>query len=134
MQVIKQRWIKTVLVVIAVSLVAFSMVWLETLHRAKESFLEAEKAKEKGDYALAIVWYGTTIRFYTPGSKWVTLSKNRLFDMGQMFEASGDYKKAKESYDEVVHGIYAIRSFYTPHKDWQDAAIKKVEECKKKIK
>lgn len=130
----KHKWVKVSLVVVGVIVVAFSMVWMETLHRAKKSFYEGEKAIKNQDYALAIVWYGTTIRFYTPGSKWVKKAKDNLYEIGQMFESQGEYKKAKEAYDEIVHGIYAIRSFYTPHLDWQQDALKKVSECKAKLK
>ncbi len=115
---------------IGVVVIVFMMIFLETGYRANESYKEAEKSYQQGDYDMAIVWYGTVIRFYTPGSKLVAKAKDKLFGIGEMLEKRGDYKKAAEAYGEVVHGIYAIRSFYTPHKDWQDEAKKRVKACK----
>ncbi|MDI6736022.1 MAG: hypothetical protein QME42_07505 [bacterium] len=125
---------KIILTVLGVMVIAFIMVWLETGHRAKEAFNEGEKEYKKKDYDMAVVWYGSTIRFYTPGSKWVKKAKERIFEIGKMYEEQGKYKESADTYGEVVHGIYAIRSFYTPHQDWQKQAMKKVEECKEKIK
>jgi hypothetical protein len=127
------NWLRVTLTVVGVIIIVFIMIFLETNYRAKESFYEAEKAYDEEDYDMAVVWYGTVIRFYTPGSKWVVKAKDRLFEIGEMFEKQGKYKKAAEAYGEVVHGIYAIRSFYTPHKDWQEEAKKKVEECRAKM-
>lgn len=126
--------IKIALTVIGVIIIVFIMIFLETSHRAGESYKEAEKSYQQGDYDMAIVWYGTVIRFYTPGSKLVARAKDKLFEIGELLEKRGDYKKASESYGEVVHGIYAVRSFYTPHKDWQDEASRRVKSCKEKIK
>lgn len=121
-------------IVLGVIIVVFIMIWLETLHRAKEAFYEGEKEYKKKNYEMAVVWYGSTIRFYTPGSKWVKKAKERIFEIGKMYEEQGKYKEAADTYSEVVHGIYAIRSFYTPHKDWQEQAKEKVRKCKEKIK
>ncbi len=86
------------------------------------------------DYDMAALWYGTAIRMYAPKSKWVNKSGERLFELARMYEEKQDYKKAKETYEEVMHAIYAIRSFYIPHENWLNAAKKKAEECKMKIK
>ncbi|MEW6618175.1 MAG: hypothetical protein AB1422_02295 [bacterium] len=128
----KNKPLKIILTVLGVIVIAFTMVWLETLHRAKEAFYEGEKEYKGKNYAMAVVWYGSTIRFYTPGSKWVKKAKERIFEIGQMYEKDGQFKEAKDTYGEIVHGIYAIRSFYTPHEDWQKQAMEKVELCEKK--
>ncbi|MFH1897449.1 MAG: hypothetical protein ABH886_04310 [Candidatus Desantisbacteria bacterium] len=125
--------IKIALTVLGVIMIVFIMIFLETSHRARESYKEAETAYQQSDYDMAIVWYGTVIRFYTPGSMLVAKAKDKLFEIGELLEKKGDYKKASEAYGEVVHGIYAVRSFYTPHKDWQNEAIKRVKVCKGKV-
>ena len=130
----KNKPLKIILTVLGVMVIAVTMVWLETGQRAKEAFNEGEKEYKKKDYDMAVVWYGSTIRFYTPGSKWVKKAKERIFEIGKMYEEQSKYKESADTYGEVVHGIYAIRSFYTPHEDWQKQAMKKVEECKEKIK
>lgn len=113
--------------------ISSELIWLETSHRAKESWLEAEKAYKSRDYDMTVVWCGSTIRFYTPGSKWVKKAKERIFEIAKMYEEEGKYKQAAEAYNEVVNGIYASRTIcYTPHKDWQEEAMRKVKDCKEK--
>lgn len=73
---------------------------------------------------MAILYYGTVISFYTPYSPWVKRSIDRLFEIGKELEGKKDFKGAKEAYDEIIHRIYSIRSFYTPHKNIQEKAIK----------
>lgn len=130
----QNKVLKIALAVLGVVIIVLAMVWLETLFRAKNAFYEGEKEYKKKDYPLAVAWYGSTIRFYTPGSKWVKKAKEQIFKIAKMYEKEGKYKEAQDTYGEVVHGIYAIRSFYTPHQDWQKEAMKKVKECKEKMK
>ncbi|MFH0774862.1 MAG: hypothetical protein V2A53_05130 [bacterium] len=124
------RWTATITGVI---LVMIAMFWAETMHRAWREFKEAKKAEKEGDMPMAILWYGTVISFYTPWSPWVNKSIERLFEIGKDAEKKGDYKLAKDAYDEIVHRIYSVRSFYTPHKDKQTKAKTLSDAVKQKI-
>lgn len=124
------RWTATITGVI---LVMMAMFWAETMHRAAREFKEAEKSEKGGDMPMAILWYGTVISFYTPWSPWVNKSISKLFEIGKDAEEKGDYKLAKDAYDEIVHRIYSVRSFYTPHKDKQTKAKTLSDAVKQKI-
>ncbi|HAW50092.1 TPA: hypothetical protein DCX16_03985 [bacterium] len=124
------RWALTIS---GVAIVVIVLFFLETMHRAWREFKEAEELYKKDDIPMAILCYGTVISFYTPGSPWVRKSMERLFEIGKNAEEKGDYKQAKEAYDEIIHRIYSIRSFYTPHKKKQERAMKLRDEAEKKI-
>ena len=126
--------LKWTMTIVGVILVMMAMFWAETMHRAWRDFKEAKKSERAGDMPMAILWYGTVISFYTPWSPWVNKSIERLFAIGKASEAKGDYKLAKDAYDEIVHRIYSVRSFYTPHKDKQTKAKELSEKVKQKIK
>ena len=124
------RWTVTI---VGVILVIVAMFWAETMHRAWREFKEAEKSEKAGDMPMAILWYGTVISFYTPWSPWVNKSIDRLFTIGKKAEEKGDYKLAKDAYDEIVHRIYSVQSFYIPHKDKQTKAKEQSDAVKQKI-
>jgi hypothetical protein len=125
------RWTLTILGVIAVMI---AMFWAETYRRAHREFKEAEKCYREGDIEMAILWYGTVISFYTPFSPYVKKSFERLFEIGEDAEREGNYELAKEAYSEIVHRIYSIRSFYTPHKKIQEKAMALRDAVSEKLK
>lgn len=125
------RWTLSILGVIFVVLIMFAA---ETMHRAYREFKEGEALYKKGDIPMAILYYGTVISFYTPYSPWVKKAIDRLFEIGKELEKRKDYKGAKEAYDEIIHRIYSIRSFYTPHKKIQEKAMKLRDSVEKLIK
>ncbi|MEW6006948.1 MAG: hypothetical protein AB1595_02175 [bacterium] len=125
------RW---TLSIVGVIFVIITMFWLETMHRAYREFKEGEALYKKGDIPMAILYYGTVISFYTPYSPWVNKAINRLFEIGDSSYKKGDYKTAKEAYDEIIHRIYSVRSFYTPHKKTQEKAMKLRDSVEKFIK
>jgi len=110
--------------ILGVIFIVILMFWLETMHRAYREFKDAESLYKKGDIPMAILYYGTVISFYTPYSPWVNKSIDRLFEIGKSSFEKKDYKTAKEAYDEIIHRIYSVRSFYTPHKKLQEKAMK----------
>ena len=130
---IKNSVLRWTITIVGVILVIVAMFWAETMHRAWREFKEAKKSEKAGDMPMAILWYGTVISFYTPWSPWVNKSIDRLFEIGKEAEAKGDFKLAKDAYDEIVHRIYSVRSFYTPHKDKQTKAKGLSDTVKKKI-
>ncbi|MEW6481406.1 MAG: hypothetical protein AB1397_00100 [bacterium] len=125
------RWTGSIIAVIFVILVMFAA---ETMHRAYREFKEGEALYKKGDIPMAILYYGTVISFYTPYSPWVNKAINRLFEIGASCQKKKDYKTAKEAYDEIIHRIYSVRSFYTPHKKTQEKAMKLRDSVEKFIK
>lgn len=125
------RWALSIVGVIFVILLMFAA---ETMHRAYREFKEGEALYKKGDIPMAILYYGTVISFYTPYSPWVKKSMDRLFEIGKVAEKKGDFKTAKEAYEEIIHRIYSIRSFYTPHKKTQEQAMKLRDSVEKMIK
>ena len=118
------RFIKGGLVIF---LIMFSMVWVRTYYSGRAQYLEGEKNFSAGDLRDAITNYETAIHMYTPFGGYVPASAQRLWEIGQGFEESGDYDWALISYRSLRSSFYAVRSFYTPYKDWIGRSEKQID-------
>lgn len=128
----KMRPRNIILIILLVIVIMFAMVYIDVYFRARSSFADGEKALQKKDYTKAVAWYGSTLQFYLPIYPYGKESKDRLMEIGQMYEKEGNYRLAKEAYGEIYHSIMAIRSFYTPYPEWAKMAEKKEKEMEKK--
>ena len=79
--------------------------------------------------------FETSAHAYTPFNSNVRASLDKLWEIGEKFEKE---KPAPEyaliAYRSLRSSIYAIRSFYTPYKEWIprcDAKIQKLVEIQK---
>ncbi len=125
----KVRIFKAVRGVIIIIVLLVAMVWVKTYFYGLDQYKQGEKAMASGDLKDAIADYETAIHMYTPFSKYVPESAERLWEIGQGFERSGDYDWALLAYRSIRSSFYGVRSIYTPYKDWiirSDAQINKV--------
>jgi len=99
-------------------LIMFGMVWVKTYFSGRAQYMAGEKALQAGNTREAITDYETAIHMYTPFSSYVPDSAERLWEIGQSFEKSGDYDWALISYRALRSSFYAVRSFYTPYREW----------------
>ena len=118
------RFIKGALVIF---LIMFTMVWVKTYISGRARYLEGEKNFKAGNFKDAITDYETAIHMYTPFGGYVPASAQRLWEIGQGFEGSGDYDWALISYRSLRSSFYAVRSFYTPYRDWIDRSEKRID-------
>lgn len=100
-------------VVVVIAAVAFRVFYLQRDH-----FIEAEKHYAAGDLKLAVREYGTSMRFYVPFSPYSEQAARRLWSIGLEFEERGENMKARAAFGALRSSLYAVRSFYTPGKDW----------------
>ena len=91
------------------------------------NYLEGEKAFAAGDYKTAISDYETAIHMYTPFSGYVPASAQRLWEIGQGFENAGEYDWSLIAYRSLRSSFYAVRSLYTPYKDWIERSEKQID-------
>jgi tetratricopeptide (TPR) repeat protein len=132
-KIIKRR--RKILIIPSVVIIVIVMIYLETLSRQIENYKKAYEYYKKKDYKNAVVYYQTVLLFYTPlFSKYFKASLDKLFEIGKYYESLKKYKKAADTYAEIVHSIYGIRSFYTPYKKYQEEAKRLQELCLKKLK
>ena len=118
------RFIKSGIVIL---LIMFSMVWVKTYISGRSQYLDGEKNYAAGNLRDAISDYETAIHMYTPFGSYVPASAQRLWEIGQGFERSGDYDWALISYRSLRSSFYAVRSFYTPYQDWIDRTEKQID-------
>jgi len=110
-------------------MIAFFMVWLNTYQRSVKYFEEGEELLGKKKYLEAITSYETSAHAYTPWNPYVERSMEKLWEIGQMFEDQNkepDY--ALIAYRSLRSSVYAIRSFYTPYKEWVPKCDERIQE------
>jgi len=117
--------IRNGLIIIAVML---AMVWGRAYWQGSQQYDEGEKNFAAGRYNLAITNYATSIHMYTPLGGYVDKSAQRLWEIGERYEKAGQYDWALIAYRELKSSFYAVRSFYTPHKDWIERSEDKIRE------
>ena len=110
-----------------VFVIFIAMVWVKTYFYGRDQYLAGEKAYQAGDIKDAIADYETAIHMYTPLSGYVPKSAERLWEIGQSFERSGDYDWALIAYRSLRSSFYAVRSFYTPYRDWIARSEKEID-------
>ena len=69
-------------------------------------------------FVFAIREYDTSMHFFFPFSPYMDKSARRLWQIGEMFENRGQLDWAEIAYQSLRSSFYAVRSFYTPGKDW----------------
>lgn len=105
-----------------------AMVWGRAYWQGSQQYNEGEVNFAQGNFNLAITNYATSIHMYTPLGGYVDKSAARLWEIGEGYEKSGQYDWAIISYRELRSSFYAVRSFYTPHKDWIQRSEKRIDE------
>ncbi len=99
-------------------LIMFAMVWVRTYFSGRAQYIEGEKNYKSGNIKEAITNYETAIHMYTPMGGYVSASADRLWEIGETFEKSGEYDWALIAYRSLRSSFYAVRSFYTPYPEW----------------
>lgn len=62
----------------------------------------------------AVLHYERAVRWYLPGSPYVTRAARALWDLGEQAQAAGDDELALFAYRGLRASAYATRSFYQP--------------------
>jgi len=123
----KAKLIKFFRNALLVFVVLIAMVWVKTYTYGRGQYMDGEKAFAAGDYKNAISDYETAIHMYTPFSGYVPASAQRLWEIGQGFENSGEYDWSLIAYRSLRSSFYAVRSFYTPYSDWIERSEKQID-------
>ncbi|MHB8173440.1 MAG: hypothetical protein ACYDFU_03115 [Nitrospirota bacterium] len=105
-----------------------AMVWVKTYFYGLNQYKQGEKAVAAGDLKDAIADYETAIHMYTPFAGYVPASAQRLWEIGQGFERSGDYDWALLAYRSIRSSFYGVRSLYTPYKNWITRSETQIDE------
>lgn len=102
----------------AIALISLVLIWGNTLYRQHVQFGKGEKGFAAADFPAAVAGYEAAIHMYTPGSSKVEKSAEKLWEIGQMTERSGDFPRALIAYRALRSSFYAIAWIYTPGGDW----------------
>ena len=113
---------------VLIFVVLTAMVWVKTYFSGRAQYLAGERAYTAGNMKDAISDYETAIHMYAPLAGYVPASAQRLWEIGMGFEKAGDYDWALIAYRSLRSSFYAVRSFYTPYREWIDRSESKIDE------
>ena len=113
--------------ILVVLFILIAVVWGRAYYSQQKFFKEGERALDVQNYKDAVTGYEWTIRMYTPFSSKVETACQRLWDIGLEYEKRGRFDWALITYRSLRSSIYAIRSFYTPYKEWIPKTDSKIE-------
>lgn len=102
------------------------MVIVKVYYRSFDEFKKGEEAFTNLNLSEAITHFERSIHWYTPFNKYVADSAKRLWEIGEKAEKQNDTQLALLAYRSLRSSFYAVRSFYTPYKEW-------INKCDEKI-
>lgn len=95
------------------------MIWINVYSRSVRYAREGDILFNEGKLIEAIASYETAVHAYTPWNPNVRHSLKKLWEIGETLEAKHeDPAYALLAYRSLRSSIYAVRSFYTPNKEW----------------
>jgi len=122
------EWQQIMLLGFGTLFIAILMFYGNTWLRCREQYLMGEKYYAAQDWMNAIVAYETAIHAYTPASSMVYSSAQRMWDIALQMEQAAETAPPEErdklfnialiSLRSLRSSFYAVRSLYTPGKDW----------------
>jgi tetratricopeptide (TPR) repeat protein len=112
--------------IIAMGLFLLLLVVVYVGVQGYREYQKALTAKVEGNFAEAVTHYQRSIKWYLPGAPHVSGSAQALWEIGEAAQERGDREMALTAFQELRSSFYAVRSFYTPGKDW-------IEKCNQKI-
>jgi len=111
--------VKTIAANVAVvTVISIALIWGNTLYRQHAQFDKGEKGFAAADFPAAVAGYESAIHMYTPGSSLVYRSAQKLWEIGQMTERSGDIPRALIAYRALRSSFYAVAWVRAPGRDW----------------
>lgn len=107
----KQSWPFLLLTVFFV----LGATYVKTFLRSRHEFHRAEARLKQGQIEAAIRQYGYTIRWYTPGNRYITVAARRLLKISELSYQRGDWDQTIMALQHLRNALAAIRSVYQPH-------------------
>lgn len=114
--------------------IMMALVWGRVYYFQQKYFREGETYRREGNLKEAVTGYEWTIRMYTPFSGKVNHACQMLWDIGLEYEKRGQLDWALITSRSLRSSLLAIRSFYSPYKEWLpqvDAKIKEILKIQK---
>lgn len=117
---------RKVLLVVGLVVFVLGSIFVKVYVSSMKEYRRADEAYEEGDFEAALEHYEHAVQWYTPRSPWVRKSIESLWRMGSDAEEEGSADRALSAYRAIRGSLYAVRSFYTPHREW-------ISRCDEKI-
>jgi hypothetical protein len=104
--------------VFMVVIIALFAIFLKVYLSSRMEYRKAEAALQQQKYHKAITHYERSIQWYTPGSRYVSAAAQKMWQIGELAKNQGKDELALEAYESLRSSFYAVRSFYTPYREW----------------
>lgn len=106
---------------LGILVIAFGLLVVLAIKISFHSYQEyqaGEKAIVQKNWKQSIVHYERAIKWYMPFSQAVQQSGERLWEIATVAEQRQDFRLALEAYRALRSALYAVESFYIPHRKW----------------
>lgn len=117
---------RRVLLGLGLAVFILGSIFVKVYVSSMQEYRRAEEAYQAGDLDTALERYEHAVQWYTPHSPWVRQSVESLWRMGSDAEETGNVDRALAAYRALRGSLYAVRSFYTPYREW-------ISRCDEKI-
>ena len=98
--------------------VLLAVVWGRVLWGGYRAYEQGMRHIENDETVAAVTYFDRSLHWYAPFNPWVNASAERLWEIGEEAESTGDTRLALIAYRTIRRGFYAARSVYQPGRDW----------------
>ncbi len=103
---------------IAAAAIALGLVWARCRADAAREFRAAESSVQQGDPRKAVLHYGRSMRWRTPGSPYPDASARCLWDLGAKAGARGEAPLARHALETLRSAVLSGRGLRRPGSEW----------------
>lgn len=112
-----------------VFILVIAMIWTNVYLRSVRYAREGDTYLNDGLLIEAVSSYETSAHAYTPWNPYVKHSMQKLWEIGERLEQlHDDPTYPLIAYRSLRSSVYAIKSFYTPYKEWIPRCNEKIDE------
>ncbi len=115
-----------------VFVLVIAMIWTNVYLRSARYAREGDTYFNDALLIEAVSSYETSAHAYTPWNPYVKYSMEKLWEIGERLEKlHSDPTYPLIAYRSLRSSVYAIKSFYTPYKEWIPRCNEKIDELVK---
>ncbi len=126
--------VKQIFKMVILALVILVMVYFKLFINQYREFNRGEEAYNKKHFKDAVVYYETSIQYYTPFGSNIEKAIQRMFEIASIYEQEGKYEYALDVYENLRSALYATKSFYQPYSDVISRCDEKITELLRILK
>ncbi len=119
----RQRVSSAVAKALSVVVLLLLILWARVFYGSMQDYETGETLLRENQTIRAVTYFDRSLHWYAPLNPYVQKSAQRLWEIGEKAEKSGDTRLAVIAFGTIRSGLYGASYLITPGKDW----IRKVD-------